>query len=142
MEKLVISDFKLGIIAGGQLGKMLVLAAANWDVNTYVMDREEHCPAASVCTKFFKGDPLNFDDVYNFGKKVDMLTFEIENVNIDALKKLKSEGVRINPDPDALEIIQDKGLQKQFYAEHKIPTSAFQLYKSSEEIRKAVADEN
>jgi len=140
MERLVISDFKLGIIAGGQLGKMLVLAAANWNIKTFVMDRDEHCPASPVCTKFFKGDPLNFDDVYNFGKKVDMLTFEIENVNIKAVKKLKAEGLQINPDPEALEIIQDKGLQKQFYADHDIPTAPFRLYKNAEEIRQSVKE--
>jgi 5-(carboxyamino)imidazole ribonucleotide synthase len=140
MERLVISDFKLGIIAGGQLGKMLVLAAANWDVKTYVMDREEHCPAASVCSRFFQGDPLNFEDVYNFGRQVDMLTFEIENVNIAAVKKLKAEGLRIHPDPDALETIQDKGLQKQFYADHDIPTAPFQLFQNDDQIRKAVEE--
>ncbi|MCB2219947.1 MAG: 5-(carboxyamino)imidazole ribonucleotide synthase [Bacteroidetes bacterium] len=142
MENLVISDFKLGIIAGGQLGKMLVLAAANWDIQTFVMDREDHCPAASVCNGFFKGDPLNFEDVYRFGKKVDMLTFEIENVNIEAVKKLKAEGLRINPDPDVLEIIQDKGLQKQFYADKDIPTSPFRLFETVEEIREAVKNKN
>ena len=95
MEKLVTSEVKLGIIAGGQLGKMLVLAASNWNVNTYVLDKDEHCPASSSCTFFFKGDPLNFDDVYEFGQLVDVLTLELENVNIDALKKLKQEGKRI-----------------------------------------------
>jgi 5-(carboxyamino)imidazole ribonucleotide synthase len=140
MEKLVISEFKLGIIAGGQLAKMLVLAASNWDVKTYIMDQEKHCPASNVCTQFFQGDPLNFDDVYNFGKRVDMLTFEIENVNIEAVQKLKAEGHRIYPDPKALAIIQDKGLQKQFYIEHTIPTAPFRLFENADAIRKAVAD--
>ena len=138
MERLVISDFKLGIIAGGQLGKMLVLAASNWDVKTWIMDRDEHCPASDVCTRFIKGDPLDFNDVYNFGKQLDMLTFEIENVNIEAIKKLKAEGVRINPDPDALEIIQDKGLQKKFYTDHDIPTAPFHLFENEDQIRQGV----
>lgn len=139
MENLVISDFKLGIIAGGQLGKMLVLAASNWDVKTWILDKDPHCPASASCTRFVLGDPLNFEDVYRFGKMVDMLTFEIENVNIEAVKKLKAEGVRINPDPDALEIIQDKGLQKQFYARHEIPTSPFKLFEGPDGIREDAA---
>jgi 5-(carboxyamino)imidazole ribonucleotide synthase len=134
MEKLVTSEIKLGIIAGGQLGKMLVLAASNWNVKTFVLDKDEHCPASSSCTVFFKGDPLNFDDVYEFGHLVDVLTLELENVNIEALKKLKQEGKRIIPDPDKLEIIQDKGLQKQFYEKRNVPSSSFSLYNSKQEI--------
>lgn len=134
MEKLVTSDFKLGIIAGGQLGKMLVLAASNWDVKTYVLDSDEHCPASSCCTRFVKGDHLDFDDVYRFGKMVDMITFEIENLNIEALKKLKLEGIKINPDPDSLEIIQDKGMQKEFYMKHRIPTAPFGMFENRKEL--------
>ena len=77
MEKLVTSEIKLGIIAGGQLGKMLVLAASNWNVKTFVMDKDEHCPASSSCTLFFRGDPLNFDDVYEFGHLVDVVMCKI-----------------------------------------------------------------
>ena len=138
MEKLVTSEVKLGIIAGGQLGKMLVLAASNWNVKTYVLDKDDHCPASSSCTFFFKGDQLNYDDVYRFGQLVDVLTLELENVNIDALKKLKQEGKRIYPDPDKLEIIQDKGLQKQFYEKIKVPSSSFSLFNSKQEIISAV----
>ncbi len=134
MEKLVTSEVKLGIIAGGQLGKMLVLAASNWNVKTYVLDKDDHCPASSSCTFFFKGDQLNYDDVYRFGQLVDVLTLELENVNVDALKKLKLEGKRIYPDPDKLEIIQDKGLQKQFYEKIKVPSSSFSLFNSKQEI--------
>ena len=138
MEKLVTSEIKLGIIAGGQLGKMLVLAASNWNVKTYVLDKDDHCPASSSCTFFFKGDQLNYDDVYRFGQLVDVLTLELENVNIDALKKLKHEGKKIYPDPDKLEIIQDKGLQKQFYEKIKVPSSSFSLFNSKQEIISAV----
>ena len=91
MDHLVISDFKLGIIAGGQLGKMLALAASIWDIKTFILDPDEQCPAASCSTVFVKGSYLNFDDVFNFGKQVDMITFEIENVNIEALKKLLNQ---------------------------------------------------
>jgi len=130
MEKLVTSEIKLGIIAGGQLGKMLVLAASNWNVNTYVLDKDDHCPASSSCTFFINGDQLNYDDVYRFGQMVDVLTLELENVNTDALKKLKQEGKKIYPDPDRIEIIQDTGLQKQFYEKIKVPSSLFSLFNS------------
>lgn len=137
MEKLVTSEIKLGIIAGGQLGKMLVLAASNWNVKSYVLDKDDHCPASSSCTFFFRGDQLNYDDVYRFGQMVDVLTLELENVNIEALKKLKQEGKKIYPDPDKLEIIQDKGLQKQFYEKIKVPSSPFSLFNSKQEILSA-----
>jgi len=138
MEKLVTSEIKLGIIAGGQLGKMLVLAASNWNVKSYVLDKDDHCPASSSCTFFFRGDQLNYDDVYRFGQMVDVLALELENVNIEALKKLKQEGKKIYPDPDKLEIIQDKGLQKQFYQKIKVPSSPFSLFNSKQEILSAV----
>ncbi|HSW55079.1 MAG TPA: 5-(carboxyamino)imidazole ribonucleotide synthase [Ignavibacteriaceae bacterium] len=138
MEQLVISDFKLGIIAGGQLGKMLALAASNWDIKTFILDPDAQCPAASCSSVFVKGNYLNFDDVYNFGKKVDMITFEIENVNIGALKKLKQEGLKIYPNPETLELIKDKGRQKEFYLKHNIPSAFFELYKSKQEIITAI----
>ena len=134
MEQLVTSDFKLGIIAGGQLGKMLVLAASNWDVKTFILDMDEHCPASACCAGFVKGNQLDYDDVLRFGSMVDMITFEVENVNIEALQKLKADGKKIFPDPDALAIIQDKGLQKEFYQINKIPTLQFFLYKNKAEI--------
>ncbi|MDZ7605864.1 MAG: 5-(carboxyamino)imidazole ribonucleotide synthase [Cyclobacteriaceae bacterium] len=134
MEQLVTSDFKLGIIAGGQLGKMLVLAASNWDVKTFVLDTDDHCPASTCCTAFVKGNQLDYDAVIRFGGLVDMITFEIENVNIDALQRLKAEGKKIFPDPDALAVIQDKGLQKEFYKINKIPSPPFTLFKNTDEI--------
>jgi 5-(carboxyamino)imidazole ribonucleotide synthase len=81
-----------------------------------------------------KENNLDFESVYQFGKLVDVLTFEIENVNIEALKKLKSEGHRIVPDPEILELIQDKGLQKKFYKKNGIPTSTFKIYESETAI--------
>ncbi len=140
MEKLVTSDFRLGIIAGGQLGKMLVLAASNWDVKTFVLDKDEHCPASTVCTRFVKGDPLDYQDVYDFGNLVDMITFEIENVNIDPLVRLREEGKQIRPDPKVLETIQDKGLQKEFYLMHGIPTAGFSLFEGAGAILAAVSN--
>jgi len=134
MEKLAKSSLKLGIIAGGQLGKMLIQDASKWNVTTYVLDNDENCPAGKIASHFVKGDKLDFESVYQFGKLVDILTFEIESVNTDALKKLKSEGLKIAPDPEILELIQDKGLQKKFYDKHGIPTSPFQIYENKESI--------
>lgn len=131
MERLVTSNLKLGIIAGGQLGKMLIQEASKWDIITYVLDNDENCPAGSIASHFVKGSNLDFNAVYQFGKRVDILTFEIESINIEALKKLKSEGLRVVPDPDILELIQDKGLQKEFYINNGIPTSLFKIFDST-----------
>ncbi len=125
IEKLVTSSLKMGVIAGGQLGKMLIQEASKWDIATYILDPDEACSARSVASVYVKGDFTDFNDVYNFGKQVDILTFELENVNIEALQKLKAEGLKIVPDPDILALIQDKGLQKEFYAKHNLPTSSF-----------------
>lgn len=138
MDKLVTSNLKLGIIAGGQLGKMLIQEASKWDIITYVMDMDEHCPSRNVASVYIKGSPQSFDDVYRFGKMVDFLTFELENINVDALLKLKSEGLQIAPDPDILCIIQDKGLQKEFYKKNNIPTSPFILFQSKNEIIESI----
>lgn len=116
---------KVGILGGGQLGRMLLQAAANYPVETHVMEDDDQCPAAHLCHHFTKGDIRNFDDVYRFGKGLDALTIEIESVNEDALEKLESEGVKIYPKPSALRTIKNKILQKQFYKEQQIPTSEF-----------------
>jgi 5-(carboxyamino)imidazole ribonucleotide synthase len=138
MEQLVTSDFKLGIIAGGQLGKMLALAASHWDVKTYILDSDASCPASTVCTCFVEGDYTDFRTVYEFGQLVDMITFEIEHVNIEGLQRLKREGKRVHPDPDVLAMIQDKGTQKQFLRRHNIPSPAFALYEHKEQILHAI----
>ena len=138
IEKLNISSLKMGVIAGGQLGKMLIQEASKWDISTYVLDPDEACSARDICSVYVKGDFTDFHTVYKFGKLVDILTFELENVNIEALHKLKSEGHKIVPDPDVLELIQDKGLQKEFYAKHNIPTSAFSCYENAQEIVDAI----
>ena len=116
---------KAGILGGGQLGRMLLQAAANYPLETFVMENDADCPAAHLCHHFKKGDITNYEDVYNFGKKLDAITIEIESVNIEALKKLESEGVKIYPRPAALEIIKNKITQKNFYKENQIPTPEF-----------------
>lgn len=116
---------KAGILGGGQLGRMLLQAAANYTVETYVMENDSNCPAAHLCHHFVKGDINDFDAVYQFGKNLDVLTIEIESVNVDALEKLESEGIKIFPKPSAIRTIKNKILQKQFYQANDIPTAAF-----------------
>jgi 5-(carboxyamino)imidazole ribonucleotide synthase len=116
---------RVGILGGGQLGRMLLQAAANYPVETYVMENEPDCPAAHLCHHFTQGDIKNFDDVYNFGKSLDAITIEIESVNEDALQKLEDDGVVIYPKPSALRVIKNKVLQKEFYKQNQIPTADF-----------------
>ena len=124
---------KLGILGGGQLGKMMCLAAADWDLDTFVLDTEGSS-AQPYCKHFIVGDFKNYDDVVQFGRKVDVLTIEIEHVNIDALKTLESEGIKVHPKPSALDTIVDKGLQKQFFVKNKIPTATFKTFNSKAEL--------
>lgn len=138
MERLVTSNLKLGIIAGGQLAKMLIQDSSKWDIISYVLDGDDHCPARWIANHFVQGSRLDEETVYRFGKLVDVLTFEIESVNVAALKRLKAEGLYIAPDPAILELIQDKGLQKEFYRQHAIPTAPFRLYESARQIREEV----
>ena len=143
MKKAILnSDFKLGILGGGQLGKMLALAASNWDLNTWMLDTSKNFPAGNVCTHFVEGNFKDYDDVLNFGRQVDVLSIEIESVNADALIQLKKEGKIIHPDPHQLKIIKDKGLQKEFYNQKNLPTSPFQFFENKEEIKKAIKNKN
>lgn len=116
---------KIGILGGGQLGRMLLQAAANYPVETFVMENDEACPAAHLCHHFTKGNIQDFDDVYAFGRSLDALTIEIENVNTGALEKLEQEGVKIYPRPSVLKTIRNKILQKEYYRQHEIPTADF-----------------
>ncbi len=136
------TDIKLGIIAGGQLAKMLIQDASKWDIKTFVLDNDETCPASDLAYKYIKGSHLDYDAVYSFGQEVDVLTYEIENINVDALKKLKQEGVKILPDPNVLELIKDKGKQKEFYKQNSISTSPFKKYTNIDEIKSAIKTNN
>jgi 5-(carboxyamino)imidazole ribonucleotide synthase len=127
---------KIGILGGGQLGRMLLQAAANYQVETHVLENDPDCPAGHLCQHFTKGDFRQFDDVYRFGRGLDGLTIEIESVNVEALERLEAEGVKIYPKPSALRIIRDKILQKQFYKENDIPTSAFRITEKREDLKK------
>lgn len=114
---------------------MLLQAAANYPVETHVLENDDFCPAAHLCHFFVKGDIRDFDAVYQFGRPLDALTIEIENVNIDALEKLETEGVKIYPKPSVLRIIKNKAFQKQYYSEHQIPTAAYAIIDSHSEIQ-------
>ena len=129
---------RIGILGGGQLGRMLLQAAANYPVETFVMENDENCPSAHLCHHFTKGDISNFEYVYNFGKGLDSLTIEIEAVNEDALEKLEAEGVRIYPKPAALKTIKNKILQKQFYKDNEIPTSEFIITQNKADLNQHI----
>ncbi|WBL26161.1 5-(carboxyamino)imidazole ribonucleotide synthase [Zunongwangia sp. HGR-M22] len=122
------SNFKLGILGGGQLGKMMLYDTRKYDIQTYVLDPNNEAPSRIACDHFEQGDLMDFETVLNFGRKVDVLTFEIEGVNIDALKKLETEGIKTYPSAATLEKIQNKAVQKQFYTEKEIPTAPFKVY--------------
>lgn len=126
---------KIGILGGGQLGRMLLQAAANYVVETFVLENDEQCPAAHLCHHFIKGDIRDFDAVYNFGRGLDAITIEIESVNAEALEKLEAEGVKIFPKPAVIKTIKNKILQKEFYKQHEIPFPAFLTTQNLQELR-------
>ncbi len=135
MEKKWYGDnFKLGVLGGGQLGRMLIQEAINYDVRIYAMDSSKHAPCGRIAEEFTVGNITDYDDVMRFGKDKDVLTVEIENVNIEALEKLEKQGVKVFPQPRVLRLIKDKGLQKQFYIENSIPTAPFHLVNDLSDI--------
>ncbi|MGJ8759642.1 MAG: 5-(carboxyamino)imidazole ribonucleotide synthase [Polaribacter sp.] len=135
MKNYYSSDFKLGVLGGGQLGRMLLAETQKLDIHTSILETNKNAPCAEICNTFVVGDLLDFDAVYNFGKTVDVLTIEIENVNLDALDKLEDEGLTIFPKPKDLRIIQNKARQKNFYVDHEIPTAEFSHFAHSTEIK-------
>lgn len=116
---------KVGILGGGQLGRMLLQSGANYPVETFVMENDTNCPSAHLCHHFIEGNIRDFDSVFHFGKNLDALTIEIESVNVEALEKLESEGVKVFPNSAAIKIIKNKILQKQFYSTNQIPSPPF-----------------
>ena len=128
MKKEVIgSKHRFGILGGGQLGRMLIQEAISYNIHVHTMDGSNTDPSASTATTHTVGNIRNYDDVINFGKDMDVVSVEIENVSVDALKELESNGVKVFPQPRVLEIIKDKGIQKQFYLDNNIPTSSFEF---------------
>ena len=132
------SNFKLGILGGGQLGKMILYHTRKYDIHTCVLDPSKDAPARLACDEFSVGDLLDYETVVNFGKQVDILTIEIENVNVEALEALEKEGVKVYPSAKTLRTIQNKANQKLFYRDHDIPTADFSRFAHTSEIEDAV----
>ena len=128
------NDFRLGVLGGGQLGRMLIQETINYNVHVHCLDPDVNAPCKDIAHSFTAGKLTDFDTVYEFGKNKDVLTVEIENVSIEALELLEKEGVKVFPQPRVLQIIQDKGLQKQFYQTHHIPTPDFILIEKKSEL--------
>ncbi len=132
------SQHKVGILGGGQLGKMLLYNTRKFDIYTCVLDPNPEAPCKIACNEFFVGDLMDFDTVFEFGKKVDTLTIEIENVNVDALSALEKEGVKVYPSAETLATIQNKAKQKLFYVDHGLPTADFKRYAYIDELKRAI----
>jgi 5-(carboxyamino)imidazole ribonucleotide synthase len=130
-------DLKLGILGGGQLGRMLIQQAINYNVTVKVLDPDREAPCRKLCDEFVVGSLGDYETVYKFGKKVDLLTIEIEKVNVDALEQLEKEGVLVYPQPRIIRLIQDKALQKQFFKENDIPTAEFQVISSPQQLQQS-----
>jgi 5-(carboxyamino)imidazole ribonucleotide synthase len=128
------NNTKIGLLGGGQLGRMLLQAAVDLDLNIKILDPDPQAPCAGMSNQFVQGSFQDYDTVYNFGKNCDLLTIEIENVNLQALNQLEADGVQVYPQPKVLEIIKDKRLQKQFYTQHNIPTAPYILVQNRAEI--------
>lgn len=134
MKQFFEKDIHLGILKGGQLGRMLLQPCMNFGIIPHIMDIDAEAPARPYCHNFTTGDSSSYQDVIDFGKNLDALTLEFEHVNLDALKQLKEDGVSVFPDPELIEIVQDKGLQKQFYQTHQFPTPDFELVENLKEV--------
>ena len=134
------SNLKLGIIGGGQLGKMLLQTSSKYSLLTKILDPSDDSPCKNLCDEFFLGDLMDYDAIYEFGKKCDLVTYEIEHVNVNALEKLESEGITVYPRPSVLKTIQDKNQQKIFFTENNIPTAKHLYFKSKAEFLKFSKD--
>lgn len=132
-----ITDLKIGLLGGGQLGRMLMQKAVDWNLQIAILDPTKDAPCAHLTSDFQVGDFKDYDTVYAFGKDKDVVTIEFEDVNSDALAQLEKDGIKVFPQPRVLKIIQDKGLQKLFYQEHNIPTAPFALVEKADEIKSA-----
>jgi len=127
-------SFHLGMIGGGQLGRMFIQESTSFDVQVHVLDPDKNAPCSSLATSFTIGSLLDYDAVLNFGLDKDLITVEIENINIEALEELEKRGKKVFPQARVLRIIQDKAIQKKFYIENNIPTAAFFLIENENDI--------
>ena len=127
-------DLRLGVLGGGQLGRMLIQAANDLNIHIHCLDPDPNAPCSEIAHSFSCGSLTDFNTVLNFGSDKHLITVEIENVNVEALIELEKKGVKVFPQPNALKLIQDKGLQKEFYLKNNIPTAAFELISSKAEL--------
>ncbi|NBB88681.1 MAG: 5-(carboxyamino)imidazole ribonucleotide synthase [Bacteroidetes bacterium] len=141
MKKKLNLEGRFGILGGGQLGKMLCQAASAWHIDTYVMESNSNCPAGHMAHHFVKGDITKAEDVLDFGRHLDFLTIEIENVSVEGLQLLEEKGVKVYPSARTLSIIKDKAKQNSFYNEQGIPSPEYKTFSDAGEIRKAVSNE-
>lgn len=140
VKTLFSSDFTLGILGGGQLGKMLLYDTRRLDIRTKVLDPAADAPCAIACNEFVQGDLMDYETVVTFGRDCDVITIEIEHVNTEALRALKAMGKQVHPDPEGLGIIQDKGIQKQFYLQKHFPTTAASFFPGIVTLEEAVRE--
>ena len=131
-------DKTLGIIGGGQLGKMLLSECNKMNIKTHILDLNEDSPCKKMTNKFYCGDFKDFDTVLSFGKECDLITFEIEHINVDALEKLENLGKEVYPSSKTLRIIQDKNRQKSFFRDYGIPTANFKYFRNIEDLSKSI----
>ncbi|GAB3997744.1 5-(carboxyamino)imidazole ribonucleotide synthase [Spirosoma daeguense] len=124
----------VGILGGGQLGLMLLQAAIDWNLRVHILDPDAEAPCRHLCTQFSQGSLTDYDTVYQFGQSVDVLTIEIERVNVEALEALEREGKRVYPQPSVIRTIQDKRLQKQFYTANNLPTADYVLTENRADV--------
>jgi 5-(carboxyamino)imidazole ribonucleotide synthase len=129
-------SLKLGILGGGQLGRMLIQKAVDYNIQTFVMDPDADAPCRGLCNEFTHGNFRSFDEVMRFGSSMDVITVEIEHVNVDALDELQRQGKKVYPQPAVLRVVQDKGLQKEFYRINRIPTAEFRLAERRDDLEK------
>ena len=134
MERSIFSQ-KIGIIGGGQLGKMILNETNKWSLNISILDSNKNSPCKNLCNGFYVGDLLDYETVLNFGRQCDLITYEIEHINEQALFDLEKEGVTVYPKPETLKIIQDKNSQKEFYKRNELPTADFSYYKSIDDLK-------
>ncbi len=126
---------KIGIIGGGQLGKMILNDTNKWSLNISIIDSNKNSPCKNLCNRFYVGDLLDYETVFNFGRQCDLITYEIEHINTQALFDLEKEGIIVYPKTETLKIIQDKNSQKEFYKRNDLPTADFSFYKNLNDLK-------
>ena len=131
-----ITDTRIGILGGGQLGRMIIQSAVDFNLNISILDPDPEAPCKNLTANFVPGSLTDFETVYKFGSNCDLITIEIENVNVEALRRLQQEGKKVYPQPEIIELIQDKVEQKLFYKNNEIPTSDFIAVENAEDVSK------